>query len=83
MCILLVMNSAPSTPSVHEGEVFLLKNRMDDNWAWGTSQLTGQSGMIPLIIMEEVVGENPWYYGKSWFRPDVSRDEAIELLKAS
>ena len=61
----------------------MLKNRMDDNWAWGTSQLSGNSGIIPLVIMEEVHGENNWYYGKVWFRPDVSKDTAIELLRTS
>ena len=70
-------------PSVEPGEVYQLKNRMDDNWAWGTSQKTGKSGIIPLIIMEEVAGVNPWYYGKPWFSADISRDRAIELLKAS
>ena len=79
-CVLM----GPSAPcSVCQGEVFVLKNRMDDNWAWGTSQLSGNSGIIPLVIMEEVHGENHWYYGKVWFRPDVSKDRAIELLKTS
>ena len=73
----------PTLYSVRQGEVFVLKNRMDDNWAWGTSQLSGNSGIIPLVIMEEVRGENHWYYGKVWFRPDVSKDRAIELLKKS
>ena len=75
--------SVGSPCSVSEGEVFVLKNRMDDNWAWGTSQLSGNSGIIPLVIMEEVHGENNWYYGKVWFRPDVSKDRAIDLLKTS
>ena len=33
----------------------MLKNRLSDDWGWATSQLSGESGLIPLNIMEECV----------------------------
>lgn len=41
--------------SIEVGEVFVLKNRLSDDWGWATSQLSGESGLIPLNIMEECV----------------------------
>lgn len=41
--------------SITLNEVFVLKNRLSDDWGWGSSQLTGESGLIPLNIMEECV----------------------------
>ena len=41
--------------SIEVDEVFVLKNRLSDDWGWATSQLTGDSGLIPLNIMDECV----------------------------
>lgn len=41
--------------STEVDEVFVLKNRLSDDWGWATSQLSGESGLIPLNIMEECV----------------------------
>ena len=41
--------------SIEVGEVFVLKDRVSDDWGWATSQLSGESGLIPLNIMEECV----------------------------
>ncbi|XP_065911741.1 ras GTPase-activating protein 1-like isoform X2 [Dysidea avara] len=60
-------------------EVFVLKNRLSDDWGWGSSQLSGESGLIPLNIMEECPSTEP-YYGKPWFYESVSREEAIQDL---
>lgn len=43
------------TCSIEVDEVFMLKNRLSDDWGWATSQLSGESGLIPLNIMEECV----------------------------
>ena len=49
-CVAVNFNS-----SIEVGEVFVLKNRLSDDWGWATSQTTGESGLIPLNIMEECV----------------------------
>ena len=41
---------------VDEWEVFALQSQLDDEWGWGRSQRSGESGLIPLKIMEDVVG---------------------------
>lgn len=38
-------------------EVFILLSRLNDDWGWGRSHRTGESGLIPLMIMEDVVSE--------------------------
>ena len=30
-------------------------SRLNDDWGWGRSQRSGESGLIPLMIMEDVV----------------------------
>ncbi len=35
--------------------MFLLLSRLNDDWVWGRSQRTGESGIIPIVIMEDVV----------------------------
>ncbi len=40
------------------GEIFLLLSPIDDEWGWGRSQASGQSGLIPIVIMEDVVSES-------------------------
>ena len=30
-------------------------SRLNDDWGWGRSQRTGESGLIPIVIMEDVV----------------------------
>lgn len=42
-------------PSITPGEVFLLLSQLSDDWGWGRSQRTGESGLIPIVIMEDVV----------------------------
>ena len=37
------------------GEVFLLLNRLNEDWGWGQSQRTGESGLVPLLLMDDVV----------------------------
>ena len=41
--------------SIDVGEVFILLSRLNDDWGWGRSQRSGESGLIPLMIMEDVV----------------------------
>ena len=41
--------------SIDVWEVFILLSRLNDDWGWGRSQRTGESGLIPLMIMEDVV----------------------------
>ena len=31
--------------------------KLSDDWGWGRSQKTGESGLIPFVIMEDVVRE--------------------------
>ena len=31
--------------------------KLSDDWGWGRSQKTGESGLIPIVIMEDVVRE--------------------------
>lgn len=51
-----VMTSATSyDSSVTPGEVFVLLTRLNEDWGWGRSQRTGDSGLIPLSVMEKVV----------------------------
>ena len=33
----------------------MLLSRLNDDWGWGRSQRSGESGLIPLMIMEDVV----------------------------
>ena len=33
----------------------MLLSRLNDDWGWGRSQRTGESGLIPIVIMEDVV----------------------------
>lgn len=40
---------------VDTGDIFLLLTRLNDDWGWGRSQRTDESGLIPLAIMEDVV----------------------------
>lgn len=35
--------------------MFVLLNRLNEDWGWGQSQRTGESGLIPLLLMEDVV----------------------------
>ena len=35
----------------------MLLSRLNDDWGWGRSQRSGESGLIPLMIMEDVVSE--------------------------
>ncbi len=44
---------------IETGEVFLLLSFLNDEWGWGRSQKTGQSGLIPIVIMEDVVSPTP------------------------
>ena len=37
------------------GEVFVLLNQLNEDWVWGQSQRTGECGLIPLLLMEDVV----------------------------
>ena len=30
-------------------------SKLSDDWGWGRSQKTGDSGLIPIVIMEDVV----------------------------
>ena len=41
--------------SIDAWEVFILLSRLNDDWGWGRSQRSGESGLIPLMIMEDVV----------------------------
>ena len=41
--------------SIEAWEVFILLSHLNDDWGWGRSQRTGESGLIPLMIMEDVV----------------------------
>ena len=41
--------------SIDVWEVFVLLSRLNDDWGWGRSQRSGESGLIPLMIMEDVV----------------------------
>ena len=41
--------------SISPGEVFVLLTRLNEEWGWGRSQRTGESGLIPFVVMEEVV----------------------------
>ena len=43
--------------SIDVWEVFVLLSRLNDDWGWGRSQRSGESGLIPLMIMEDVVRE--------------------------
>ena len=43
------------THRVDTGDVFLLLTRLNDDWGWVRSQRTGDSGLIPLAIMEDMV----------------------------
>jgi hypothetical protein len=40
---------------IARGEVFQLMTKLSDDWGWGRSQKTGESGLIPIVIMEDVV----------------------------
>ena len=42
---------------IAQGEVFQLMTKLSDDWGWGRSQKTGESGLIPIVIMEDVVRE--------------------------
>ena len=33
----------------------MLLSRLNDDWGWGRSHRSGESGLIPLMIMEDVV----------------------------
>ena len=41
--------------SMEAGEVFVLLNRLNEDWGWGQSHKTEESGLIPLLLMEDVV----------------------------
>lgn len=41
--------------SIAVGEVFVLLSDLNKEWGWGRSQKTGESGLIPLSVMELVV----------------------------
>jgi len=41
---------------IEVGEIFLLMSQIDEEWGWGRSQASGQNGLIPIVIMEDVVG---------------------------
>ncbi len=41
---------------IEVGEVFQLLSLLSDEWGWGRSQVNGASGLIPIVIMEDVVG---------------------------
>ena len=41
--------------SIDVWEVFVLLSRLNDDWGWGRSHRSGESGLIPLMIMEDVV----------------------------
>ena len=43
--------------SIDVWEVFILLSRLNDDWGWGRSQHSKESGLIPLMIMEDVVRE--------------------------
>ena len=43
------------THRIAPGEVFVLLSRLNDDWGWGRSQKTGDSGLIPIVIMEHIV----------------------------
>ena len=47
--------SLPLGYRIVPGEVFLLLSRLNDDWGWGRSQRTGESGLIPIVIMEDMV----------------------------
>ena len=38
--------------------------KLSDDWGWGRSQKTGESGLIPIVIMEDVVRERERGGGK-------------------
>ena len=40
---------------IEMGEVLLLLSFINDEWGWGRSQKTELSGLIPIVIMEDVV----------------------------
>ncbi|XP_064391287.1 ras GTPase-activating protein 1-like [Halichondria panicea] len=68
--------------NIRPGEVFLLLSRLNDDWVWGRSQRTGESGIIPIVIMEDVTEEDP-NLGKPWFYSTISREGAVELVESS
>jgi hypothetical protein len=65
--------------SIDVWEVFVLLSRLNDDWGWGRSQRSGESGLIPLMIMEDVTDEDP-NLGKVWFHDSISREEVVDLL---
>lgn len=40
---------------IEVGEVFQLLSWLSDEWGWGRSQASGLSGLIPIVIMDDVV----------------------------
>jgi Ras GTPase-activating protein 1 len=72
-------NSGSDELNIDAWEVFILLSRLNDDWGWGRSQRTGESGLIPLMIMEDVSYEDP-NLGKEWYHGSISREEVLELL---
>lgn len=65
--------------TIETGEVFLLLSFINQEWGWGRSQNSEMSGLIPIVIMEDVTHEDT-NLGKPWFHDSVGREEAVELL---
>lgn len=66
--------------NVEPGEVFVLLSQLNEDWGWGQSQLTGDGGLIPIILMEDVSHEDQ-NFGKPWFHSSITRDKAVDLLQ--
>ncbi|CAI8014996.1 Ras GTPase-activating protein 1, partial [Geodia barretti] len=74
-----VKNPGTDELTIDVWEVFVLLSRLNDDWGWGHSQRSGESGLIPLMIMEDVTDEDP-NLGKVWFHDSISREEVVDLL---
>jgi len=73
-----------ATPDTDElsfqiGDVFSVKNLLDNDWLWVVSQKDNKSGLVPKALTEEMDASADPYEGQSWFC-DCNKHDAQTIL---
>lgn len=63
-----------------KGDIFFVHNDLGDGWLWVTAHRTGEQGVVFRDLLEDLddcIDPNSVF---SWFHPNVTKDEAVDML---
>lgn len=69
-----------SSFSFQKGDIFFVHNDMGDGWLWVTAHRTGEQGMIFRDLVDDLADNIDPNTVFSWFHPNVTKNEAVDML---